>query len=116
MANMKLTTTVNAMPFALDKIMNTPRMTEAWARSSRTADGCYSSTIPMSVYAHSCYEEGCKLERELAATHAEVEELKQQHDKLIYAVENLIKAQGRYNTQIAYTRLADTLKLINNTQ
>jgi hypothetical protein len=45
-----------------------------------------------------------------------IQELKQQHDKLIHAVENLIKAQGRYNTQIAYTRLADTLKLINNTQ
>jgi hypothetical protein len=47
--------------------MNTPRMTEAYARSSRTSDGFYSTTTPMSVYAHSCYEEGCKLERELAA-------------------------------------------------
>ena len=46
--------------------MNTPRMTEAWARSSRTADGFYSTAIPMSVFARNCYEEGCKLERELA--------------------------------------------------
>jgi hypothetical protein len=46
--------------------MNTPRMKEAWESSSRTADGFYSTAIPMRVHAKSCYEEGCKLERELA--------------------------------------------------
>jgi len=56
--------------------MNTPRMTEAWDRSSRTADGFYSTTTPTSVYAHSCYEEGCKLERELVAAQNEIERLK----------------------------------------
>ena len=46
--------------------MNTPRMQEAWDKSSRTADGFYSSQTPTSEYATSCYDEGCKLERELA--------------------------------------------------
>ena len=55
---------------------DTPRMTEAWARSSRTADGFYSSTTPMSVHARSCYEEGCKLERELTAVTEQRDEWK----------------------------------------
>jgi hypothetical protein len=46
--------------------MNTPRMQEAWDKSSRTADGFYSSQTPTSECATSCYDEGCKLERELA--------------------------------------------------
>lgn len=46
--------------------MNTPRMQEAWDKSSRTADGFYLSQTPASEYATSCYDEGCKLERELA--------------------------------------------------
>jgi len=58
---------------------DTPRMTEAWARSSRTADGFYSSTTPISVYARSCYIEGCKLERELTA-------ITEQRDRLAEAL------------------------------
>jgi hypothetical protein len=53
----------------------TPRMKEAWARSSRTADGFYSSTTPAMVYAHSCYEEGCKLENELTDVTAQRDRL-----------------------------------------
>jgi hypothetical protein len=60
--------------------MNTPRMKEAWERSSRTADGLYSSATPMSVYARSCYEEGCKLENELTA-------VTEQRDALLKALE-----------------------------
>ena len=58
--------------------MNTPtsRMKEAWDRSSRTADGFYSSTTPMSEFAFSCYDEGCNLERELTAVTKERDELK----------------------------------------
>jgi hypothetical protein len=41
-------------------------MQEAWDKSSRTTDGFYSSQTPASEYAISCYDEGCKLERELA--------------------------------------------------
>jgi hypothetical protein len=41
-------------------------MQEAWDKSSRTADGFYSSQTPTSECATSCYDEGCKLERELA--------------------------------------------------
>jgi hypothetical protein len=62
--------------------MNTPRMKEAWESPSRTADGFYLTTTPMSVYARSCYEEGCKLERELTTVTA-------QRDRLIKAVEPL---------------------------
>jgi len=51
---------------------DTPRMKEAWARSSRTSDGRYSTDTPMRVYAESCYEEGCALERELTAARAEI--------------------------------------------
>jgi hypothetical protein len=51
-------------------------MKEAWDRSSRTSDGFYSSTTPMSVYAHSCYDEGCKLESELITAQNEIGELK----------------------------------------
>jgi hypothetical protein len=61
---------------------DTPRMTEAWARSSRTADGFYSSTTPISVYARSCYVEGCKLERELTAVTAQRDEAREYADKL----------------------------------
>jgi hypothetical protein len=59
----------------------TPRMKEAWDRSSRTADGFYSSTTPMSKFASSCYDEGCKLERELTA-------MTEQRDRLAEALEN----------------------------
>jgi len=45
---------------------DTPRMQEAWDKSSRTADGFYSSQTPTSECATSCYDEGCKLEIELA--------------------------------------------------
>jgi hypothetical protein len=55
--------------------MNTPRMKEAWESPSRTADGFYSTTTPMSVYARSCYEEGCKLENELATVTAQRDRL-----------------------------------------
>jgi hypothetical protein len=51
---------------------DTPRMKEAWARSSRTSDGRYSTDTPMRVYAESCYEEGCALERELTTARAEM--------------------------------------------
>jgi RNA-binding protein YhbY len=61
--------------------MNTPRMKEAWEKYSRTADGFYSTTTPMSVYAGSCYEEGCKLERELAEAREEIDQLKSQLTK-----------------------------------
>ena len=54
--------------------MNTPRMKEAWAESSRTVDGFYSSATPMSKYAFNCYDEGCNLERELAAVTKERDE------------------------------------------
>jgi antitoxin component of MazEF toxin-antitoxin module len=62
--------------------MNTPRMKEAWERSSRTADGLYSSATPMSVYARSCYEEGCKLENELTAVTEQRDEARGQRDEL----------------------------------
>ena len=84
---MNVTKTVNATPFVLDKIMNTPRMTEAWARSSRTADGFYSTATPMSVYARSCYEEGCKLEHALAA-------VTEQRDRLAEALRSIKNELG----------------------
>ena len=55
--------------------MNTPRMKEAWDKSSRRVYGFYSSQTPASECASSCYEEGCKLERELQV-------VTQQRDKL----------------------------------
>jgi hypothetical protein len=63
--------------------MNTPRMKEAWESPSRTADGFYLTTTPMSVYARSCYEEGCKLERELTTVTA-------QRDRLAEALKETI--------------------------
>jgi hypothetical protein len=62
-------------------------MKEAWESSSRTADGFYSTTTPMSVYARICYEEGCKLENELAAVTA-------QRDMLAEALGRLEKTAG----------------------
>jgi hypothetical protein len=65
--------------------MNTPRMKEAWAKSSRTADGFYSSATPMSKYAFSCYDEGCILERELTA-------VTEQRDRLAEALQKVLKS------------------------
>jgi hypothetical protein len=49
-----------------EKTMNdTPRMTEAWSKASRTADGMYSSRPCHIDIAANCYKEGCELEREL---------------------------------------------------
>ena len=55
---------------------DTPRMQEAWDKSSRTADGFYSSQTPTSECATSCYDEGRKLERELAHAIRERDEWK----------------------------------------
>jgi hypothetical protein len=68
--------------------MNTPRMQEAWDKSSRTADGFYSSQTPASEYATSCYDEGCKLERELADAIRERDEAREQRDMLAAALIN----------------------------
>ena len=66
--------------------MNTSRMKEAWAEFSRTVDGFYSSATPMSKYAFNCYDEGCNLERELAAVTKERDEAREQRDKLAEAL------------------------------
>jgi hypothetical protein len=60
----------------------TPRMKEAWDRSSRTADGFYSTKISMDAFASSCYKEGCKLEFELA-------DMTKQRDRLIDRIAEL---------------------------
>jgi hypothetical protein len=65
--------------------MNTPRMKEAWESSSRTADGFYSTTTPMSVFAKSCYEEGCKLENELTAVTEQRDRLAEDMRKVVTA-------------------------------
>jgi hypothetical protein len=77
--------------------MNTPRMKEAWEKYSRTADGFYSTTTPMSVYAGSCYEEGCKLENELAAVTA-------QRDRLADALGKAVERQGFSNDELIAAR------------
>lgn len=72
--------------------MNTPRMQEAWDKSSRTADGFYSSQTPTSEYATSCYDEGCKLERELAYTIRQRDEARGQRDRMAEALQKVVTA------------------------
>ena len=48
-------------------------MTEAWSKTSRTADGMYSSTPCHIDIAANCYKEGCVIERELTAAREELE-------------------------------------------
>ena len=60
----------------------TPRMTEAWSKTSRTADGMYSSTPCHIDIAANCYKEGCVIERELTAAREEVEIYKRDNKQL----------------------------------
>jgi hypothetical protein len=63
---------------------DTPRMTEAWSKASRTADGMYSSRPCHIDIAANCYKEGCEIERELTA-------VTEQRDRLAEAMQTIIR-------------------------
>jgi hypothetical protein len=90
--------------------MNTPRMKEAWESSSKTADGFYSTTTPMSVHAKSCYEEGCKLENELTTVTAQRDRLAKACDQ--YSEDEILCKLQTVTAQ--RDRLAEALKEIYN--
>jgi len=87
---------------------DTPRMQEAWDKSSRTADGFYSSQTPTSECATSCYDEGCKLEIELADAIRERDEARaiaaKYEDRYFLACVAAIRARGQRD------RLAEALR------
>lgn len=80
---------------------DTPETSEAWDAVTRTPDGIYDTSIPMTARAYTMLDHARRLERERDA-------LRKDHEKLtgvIHAATVLIAAKGRHNTILAYEGL-----------
>jgi hypothetical protein len=86
---------------------DTPRMTEAWSKASRTADGMYSSRPCHIDIAANCYKEGCEIERELTAVTEQRDGLR---SGIEYASDQLTKVTNQRD------RLAEALLELRNNE